>query len=72
MSEITVGSIRFGKDGSRSSESHIVHCKSRQHGHQLPITDCDCEICDRTNDKAFMLGIDEFIWKPTREQANDD
>jgi len=54
--------------------SGVVHCKSRQHGHQLPITDCDCEICRKVNLDAWALGIEDRIWRPTedvrRETAN--
>lgn len=58
--------------------SAIVLCHSRQKGHQLPITDCDCVLCKHLNIRAFGAGIMDTVWKPTneriieREQANDD
>ncbi len=47
--------------------SAIVLCHSRQKGHQLPITDCDCELCKHLNIRAFFAGIMGVVWKPTDE-----
>lgn len=52
--------------------SQKCHCTSRQRGHQLPITDCDCQLCQLTNQQAFFVGIDNIIWKPTDERVIED